>query len=815
MVTRAGIAPGFDRYGATREEWAHWSAMPFANDLLPVVCNPRAVMSPGSRVDNPFKTPTVYRDGKYSGFKGWTSKDSTGAERAAWAQEPDYGICVVGRTLHAIDIDVTDAVLCRRIMDAANVYMATIGKAALRMRHRAGNPRALLAFAAPTASMVKRWAWFAPGRLEPVEFLANRQHFVIAGQHKSGSRYEWAGGLPVDFPELDIDQANGLWDAVANLAVERSDGPGSRHAGNAFMGPRSAERPAGTLTHALIAERLATARVQLARRQSNGMSYEDWFAIGAALHHATEGSGEAFALWDEWSATDDRYPGTEEIENKWASMPRAEGDSMVGMGTLVRLTGGDAPIEGGRFPDLSPKFHGETLSQVDDFADLIGDDTVAGAQGMPEPSLPAQLATFGRQVGMARDPGTGQFIYEQKSVDSRPRRKGTLDNVVKALQDERFWPDGAVPPLCFNVHSYRIMFGDVPVQESDYAQLKHALEAFPGLCQMLEIADKTLHTAVLVRAMQTLIDPMLDWLNTRQWDGVPRITTSFIRFLGVPDNEYTRLAPEYVLTSIVARQIDPGHKVDMSLALIQEDKGGIGKTTFVQSLVPYPHLFKEFSFEENEYEIDRKLLGAVVVENSELRGLRRDVFKIKAFMSRRDDSIRVLYVGFVDVRRRHVTVMTGNESQFIAGDAAMARRFIPLNVTGMFDIAGFIAEREQIYAEAVHIFKERGIPYERMARLALPYQAAARTGTVLEMTTLDVAVIQFVRLNPMRDGFTLGEIIEAVGEVATRRLKSEDALHKAVTNTLKVLGFEHRRDTVDAVRSWRWYRKPDYFDDLL
>ncbi len=35
--------------------------------------------------------------------------------------------------------------------------------------------------------------------------------------------------------------------------------------------------------------------------------YLDWLKIGMALHHATGGSGEAFALWDNWSATGNSY----------------------------------------------------------------------------------------------------------------------------------------------------------------------------------------------------------------------------------------------------------------------------------------------------------------------------------------------------------------------------------------------------------------------------------------------------------------------------------------------------------------------------
>ncbi len=46
--------------------------------------------------------------------------------------------------------------------------------------------------------------------------------------------------------------------------------------------------------------------------------YLDWIRIGMALHNVTGGSGEGFALWDEWSATGSSYRDGE-TEYKWAS----------------------------------------------------------------------------------------------------------------------------------------------------------------------------------------------------------------------------------------------------------------------------------------------------------------------------------------------------------------------------------------------------------------------------------------------------------------------------------------------------------------
>lgn len=60
--------------------------------------------------------------------------------------------------------------------------------------------------------------------------------------------------------------------------------------------------------------------------------YLDWLRVGMALHHATGGSGEAFTLWDEWSATGKSYRDGE-TEIKWDSFGGYK-DTPVTLGTI-------------------------------------------------------------------------------------------------------------------------------------------------------------------------------------------------------------------------------------------------------------------------------------------------------------------------------------------------------------------------------------------------------------------------------------------------------------------------------------------------
>ena len=59
--------------------------------------------------------------------------------------------------------------------------------------------------------------------------------------------------------------------------------------------------------------------------------HEEWVRAGMAVHHATQGTG--FAVWDEWSNSGTKYPGTEKLEKRWHSFGKSA--NPVTLGTLA------------------------------------------------------------------------------------------------------------------------------------------------------------------------------------------------------------------------------------------------------------------------------------------------------------------------------------------------------------------------------------------------------------------------------------------------------------------------------------------------
>lgn len=177
------------RFGATPEEWDHFSkALGLTADLLPVVSNPHATISPRSTLTSLGKTPSLYnKDRQVIGIPNWPEHVATPEDIVQWSEEPDYGICVITRNIRALDVDVEDARSAQEIRGCVRALDWVFPE-----RIRNNSPKFLQIFRLP-GDLPKRVMRVTGGI---IEFLATGQQFVACGTHPSGSRYEWKGGLP-------------------------------------------------------------------------------------------------------------------------------------------------------------------------------------------------------------------------------------------------------------------------------------------------------------------------------------------------------------------------------------------------------------------------------------------------------------------------------------------------------------------------------------------------------------------------------------------------------------------------------------------
>lgn len=265
-------------------------------------------------------------------------------------------------------------------------------------------------------------------------------------------------------------------------------------------------------------------------------------------------------------------------------------------------------------------------------------------------------------------------------------------------------------------------------------------------------SDSMIAAGVRACAVANGFHPVRDWLEGLVWDGVPRVGDWLTDFAGVAKTEYSALVGRLFLTGMVARIFRPGCKMDT--ALILEGLQGEGKSSIARALAGI--WFSDTTFVMGDKDSYLALRGRWAYELAELDSFNRsESTRAKAFISSSTDSYRAPYDRVTkDHPRQCVFIGTTNQYEYFK-DASGNRRYWPVLCTGALNATGLMVMREQLFAEAVALFKqgERWYPSkDEQNRLFTPEQEAReledpwviaiytwlKGGTEREITALDI-----------------------------------------------------------------------------
>lgn len=237
---------------------------------------------------------------------------------------------------------------------------------------------------------------------------------------------------------------------------------------------------------------------------------------------------------------------------------------------------------------------------------------------------------------------------------------------------------------------------------TDDANLRGYLEKFYGISGQQKIYDGY-EVALTKRAKHPVVE-FLDGLP--KWDGVPRLDTLLIDYLGAPDTPLVREMTRKAFTACVARIKVPGCKFDY--VLIIQGGEGIGKSSLLREMGG--QWFSDSVGTIGGKEGMEALQGVWVVELGELNAVKRsDVEATKAFISRRVDSFRPAYGRKKEsYPRQCVFFGTTNEELPLKGDTGNRRFWVVKCAGGALKSPweDLPKERAQIWAEAVVRWKE-------------------------------------------------------------------------------------------------------------
>lgn len=167
-----------------------------------------------------------------------------------------------------------------------------------------------------------------------------------------------------------------------------------------------------------------------------------------------------------------------------------------------------------------------------------------------------------------------------------------------------------------------------------------------------------------------------------EWDGVERVDTLLIDYLGAEDSPYVRAVTRKELCAAYVRVHKPGVKFD-TLIVLNGDQG-IGKSTLIAKLGGEWYSDSLNLSDMNDKTADEKLQGYWIMEIGELAGMKKaDLDKVKAFISRQDDKYRASFGRRVTPHPRQCVFFgTTNSQNGYLRDITGNRRYWNVKVPG-------------------------------------------------------------------------------------------------------------------------------------
>ena len=248
-------------------------------------------------------------------------------------------------------------------------------------------------------------------------------------------------------------------------------------------------------------------------------------------------------------------------------------------------------------------------------------------------------------------------------------------------------------------------------------------------------------------------------------DGTERLDTLFIDYLGAEDTPYTRATTRKIFVAAVARVVTE-RPIKFDNMLILTGPQGIGKSTILSKMAGD-------WFTDNIVDFGNKdtlliLQNCIIAEIAELQSFKKaDVNTLKMFLGQQTDKFRAPYERREEEHPRHCVFFgTTNDREFLR-DSTGNRRYWPIEC-GLLEpkknvFIDLDNEREQIWAEAVKLFKKGEKLY---LDSELEAEAKKQQKERLEEDPWESAILDYLNTEIHEDWFDKG--LDASGKMILR-----------------------------------------------
>jgi predicted P-loop ATPase len=592
--------------------------------------------------------------------------------------------------LVGVDLDVPVLELADRVEALA---VTILGRTSLRRIGRA--PKALLAYRTRTPlSRIQTPELFLPDETKlQVEILGAGQQFVAFGVHPvTGGEYEWTDVGPDVVPLSDLPvvaEANLREFAAAAEALLRATGGRTKaELEMAACGPagqpRSEATPDQPKTPADPAPRPAAANVFRAVNQAALDNLDAWVP-----RLFPQAKLQATGAWRVTSA---------ELRRTYEEDLSIHPDGVQDFGPRVGLS----PI------DLVIEFGG---------ASTVQDAMLQLCEWLGRPPADFGWKNATRPKGQkakpaANNPDNGAEAEPSDWTEhlQRDHKGSPLNNLANAMTAMRYAEELRdcfafdqmlrAPILMKHLPGGSADGLPRPVRDGDVSLVQEWLQRH----ELCHLGKDTTHQAVDYRAEEQAFHPVRAYLSSLHWDHKTRLVTWLPDYLGAETSQYSAVIGKLFLIAMVARVLEPGCKADYMLVL--EGPQGVRKSTACAILAGRWYSDSLPDIRSGGKDVSQHLNGKWLIEVAEMSALdKAEAAALKAFVTRREERYRPSY-GRKEVvePRQCLFIGTTNKSAYLR-DESGGRRFWPVKV-GTIDIDALACDRDQLLAEAVHLYQQ-------------------------------------------------------------------------------------------------------------
>jgi putative DNA primase/helicase len=420
----------------------------------------------------------------------------------------------------------------------------------------------------------------------------------------------------------------------------------------------------------------------------------------------------------------------------------------------------------------------------------------------------AQLDALLRSARQRFQDGKPRPWHNELATFENGERRLTMSNAAIVLGTDTEWTD----VLWFNEFTNRMWLRRRPPYEEgagepcDRAWTDVDENATTVWVQRagLHAPNNIVYQGVQLVSHKNRFHPPREYFDSLKWDGVARLDTWPMVYLGAADTPLNRAFGARWMISAVARVYRPGAKVDTCLIL--EGKQGHGKSTVFKVLAGGSEWFCDEIADFGSKDAALQMVGKLIIELAELDALGRgEVSRIKAFMSRTVDNFRPPY-GRQTIKQPRQCVFGGtvNEDEYLR-DPTGGRRWWPIACGILIKLDELAKDRDQLWAEAVHRAKGGERWWLDTHLDAELIAAAERAQAARYQADAWETVIGDWLKSFNRPSITIPEVLaEALSITDKAKWTRSDQIR--VGNCLKRLGWPKRRSGPRGAEAWHYFR---------